>query len=84
MVNVSGFDVVPLGFNTVTCAVPAVAMSLAGMVAPSCVAPPKIVVRLAPLTKLVPFTTRVPPGPPAGVLGGDSEVSVGLPGMTVQ
>jgi hypothetical protein len=60
------------GLNTVTCAVPATAMSEAGTEAVSCVDETKLVVRSEPFhlttepeIKFVPFTVRVNPAPPA-------------------
>ena len=73
-----------VGLNTVTCAVPAVAMSAAVMAAFICVALTKVVVRLLPFqftTVLemnpVPFTVRVNAAPPAVAFAGDSELTVG-------
>src|SRR2546427_697916 len=86
MVNVSAPEVPPpgVGENTGTEAVPAVAMSAAVIVARSWVALTKVVVRALlfhcttdPLTKFVPFTVSVNATPPAFVLVGDSEVTVG-------
>src|SRR6266566_4941871 len=86
MVNVSAPEVPPpgVGENTVTDAVPAVATSLAGIAACNCVPLTNVVVRAPPfqrttdpLTKFVPFTVSVNAPPPAVVLVGDSEVTVG-------
>ena len=86
MVNVSAPDVPPpgVGVNTVTEAVPAVAMSPAGTAAVNCVALPKVVTNAAPfhcttelLTKFVPVTVSVKPAPPAVAEEGDSEEAVG-------
>src|SRR5205809_707882 len=86
MVNVSAPEVPPpgVGENTVTDAVPAVATSLAGIAARNCVPLTNVVVRALlfhrttdPLTKFVPFTVSVKAPPPAVVLVGDSEVTVG-------
>src|SRR5207302_1826184 len=73
-------DVPPpgVGFNTVTCAVPAALISTAVMAACNCVALTYVVVRPAkfqftielPLTKPVPFTVRVKAAPPAVALVG--------------
>src|SRR3989454_1016756 len=84
--NVCAAEVPPpgVGVNTVTCGVPAVAMSAAGIAAVSWVALMKVVVRAAPFhctalpfTNPVPFTVSVKPAPPKGVLAGDSEEIVG-------
>src|SRR5205823_5334410 len=79
------------GLNTVTAAVPAVAMSAAGTVAVTFVLSTNVVVRLAPFhfttllcTKLVPFTVRVNCGPPAVALLGESDVVVGTGLLTVK
>jgi hypothetical protein len=86
MVNVWGPETPPpgAGLNTVTWAVPAVAMSEAGMVAVSCVGETKVVVRsepfqrtTEPLTKLVPFTVRGKLAPPAAAELGLMLVVVG-------
>ena len=70
--------------NAVTDAVPAVAMSVAGIAAVSCVAETSVVVRSAPFQrtidpamKLVPFTVRVNAGPPAVAEVGFKLVVVG-------
>ena len=59
-------------------------MSLAGIAAVTCPALTNVVVRAAPFqrtsevaTKLLPFTVSVNAAPPAAVLVGASEVSVG-------
>src|SRR5581483_1135545 len=72
------------GLNTVTCAVPALAMSAETITACSWVALTNVVVRLdpfqfttAPATKPVPFTVSVNAVPPAVPLAGDSELIVG-------
>ena len=72
IVKVSALEVPPPGFTTLTCAVPAAAMSLAGIAAVSCVALTNVVVRAAPFhcttepeTKLLPLTVSVNAGPPA-------------------
>src|SRR5262249_62343208 len=77
-------DTDPSGFATVTCAVPAAAMSAAPIVAVSCPALTNVVARalpfhrtLAPLTKFEPVTVSVNPAPPAGAELGDREASVG-------
>ena len=84
VVKVRALDTAPPGFSTVTKAVPAAAMSVAGIAAVSWVALPKVVLRacpfqrtVAPLTKLLPFTVSVKAGPPATALGGEREASVG-------
>src|SRR5205809_77742 len=86
IVKVSALELPPpgAGVNTRTEAVPAVAMSAAVIVARSWVALTKVVVRALlfhcttdPLTKFVPFTVSVNATPPAFVLVGDSEVTVG-------
>ena len=73
-----------VGFTTVTCALPGVTMSLAGIAAVTWPAFTTVVVRAAPFqrtwevpTKLLPFTVSVKPAPPAGVLVGASDVSAG-------
>ena len=70
---------------TVIEAVPGVAMSAAGTVAVSCEADTNVVASavpfqftVAPETKLVPFTVKVKPGPPAVAQVGLSELIVGL------
>jgi hypothetical protein len=74
MLNVSAFDVPPpgVGLNTVTEAVPEVAMLLAGTAAVNCVALPIVVVSAAlfhfttePLMKFVPVSASVKAAPPA-------------------
>jgi hypothetical protein len=72
------------GFETVTLAVPAVAISADDIVASSCVVLTKVVVRAdpfqltaAPLTKLLPFTVRVKAPLPAVALEGDNEEITG-------
>jgi hypothetical protein len=79
---VSGAEVLPSGFETVTCAVPAEAMSDAGMAAVNCVLLTNVVLRALPFhltvepeTKFVPFTVRLNAGPPTIALDGLSEVS---------
>src|SRR5512134_2654879 len=73
-----------VGLNTVTCAVPAVAMSAAVIDAVSCVAETNVVVRLAPFhrttepaTKFVPFTVSVNAAPPAVAEVGERVDTVG-------
>ena len=87
MVNDKTFKLAPPGggFTTVTCALPWVTMSLAGIAAVTCPAFTNVVVRAAPFqrtwevpTKLLPFTVSVNPAPPAGVLVGASEVRMGV------
>jgi hypothetical protein len=86
IVKVNPFDVPPpgVGFITVTDAVPAVAMSLAGTEAVNFVLLTYFVFSPFPFhctveveTKLVPFTVRVNAAPPAVALEGESEVAVG-------
>jgi hypothetical protein len=90
IVKVSPLDVPPpgVGFITVTDAVPAVAMSLAGTEAVSFVPRTYFVVSPVPFhctveleTKFVPVTVRVKAAPPAVALEGKSEVAVGT-GLT--
>src|SRR5882672_4353831 len=87
MVNAPEFDVPPpgAGVNTVTEAVPCVAISEAEIAAWSWVALPNVVVRSAPFqrttdepTKLLPVTVTVNAAPPAAAVLGDRELSVGL------
>src|SRR5215471_11135975 len=79
-VRVTTPDVPPpgAGFATVTDSDPAAAISLAGMVAVSCVLLTKVVVRLDPFTlttepdmKLLPVKVRVNAAPPAFTLAGE-------------
>src|SRR2546426_6536604 len=86
MLKVCGFDVPPpgAGLTTVTCAVPPVAMSVAGMAAVSWVAETNVVARSAPFhrttepaTKSVPVTVSVNPASPATADVGFSPVVVG-------
>src|SRR5438128_3535801 len=86
MVNVCAFDVPPpgAGLNTITDAVPTVAMSLAGIAAVNRDDEPNVVVRLAPfhrttdpVTKFVPFTVSVNAAPPAAAELGLTPVVVG-------
>ena len=86
MVNAIAFEVPPpgAGVTTVTGALPAVTMSLAGIAAVTWPAFTNVVVRAAPFqrtwevpTKLLPFTVSVNAAPPAAVLVGASEVSAG-------
>ena len=74
MVNVAAAEVPPpgAGLTTVTLAMPAAAMSVAGIVALSWVGETNAVARAAPfqftvelLTKLLPLTVKVAAGPPA-------------------
>src|SRR5439155_593156 len=87
IVNVCGLEVPPpgAGVNTVTEAVPAVAMSAAVICAVSCVLLPNVVVRWPPfhctmdeLMKFVPVTVSVNAAPPATAVLGERELSVGL------
>ncbi len=73
-----------VGVTTVTCALPWVPMSLAGIAAVTWLALTNVVVRATPFqrtcevgTKLLPFTVSVNAAPPAAVLGGASDVSAG-------
>src|SRR5205085_1259308 len=79
-------DVPPpgVGLNTVTCAVPAAAMSAPAMVAVNCPLFTNVVERsvpfqrtTAPDTKKNPFTVRVKPAPPAVAEDGDRALSPG-------
>ena len=106
IVNVSAFEVMPdgapcermpfaplkttVGVNTVTEAVPAVAISAAVIDAVNCVELTNVVVRLLPfhcatevLMKLVPFKVSVNAAPPAVAEFGTSEVSTGIGVVTV-
>ena len=83
IVKVRALETAPPGFCTVTEALPAAAMSAAGIAAVSWVALTKVVVRFAPFqlttepfTKLLPFTVSVKAGPPAAALLGKSVVNV--------
>jgi len=89
-VNVNAFDVAPSGFTTVTCGVPAAAMSVLRIDAVSCVGLANVVVRFAPfqrttapLPKFVPFAVKVNPGPAAVPVFGVSDVRVGAAPVTV-
>src|SRR5262245_50728306 len=73
------------GFETVTLAAPALAISLAAICAVNCVAETKVVVRfcpfqrtVAPLTKLLPLTVSVKAAPPAEAEAGFKVVNVGV------
>ena len=86
IVKVCALEVPPpgAGVTTVTEAVPAVAMSVAGMAAVSCVALTKVVVRAFPFqftvefaVKLFPLTVRVNAAPPAIAAFGLIELVVG-------
>lgn len=73
-----------VGLTTVTASVPAVATSLAGILAVSCEALPKVVVRLELFTcttelrtKFFPLIVRVAAPPPAVALGGGRLVILG-------
>src|SRR2546425_5533778 len=59
-VKVCGFDVPPpgAGLNTVTCAVPATAMSAGGITAVSCVAETYVVARFAPFQRTTEPATK--------------------------
>ena len=82
IVKVRALDTAPPGFCTVTEALPAAAISAAGIAAVSWVALTKVVVRFAPfqrttepLTKLLPFTVSVKAGPPPAALLGERELN---------
>jgi len=86
IVNAAVPDVPPLGagFVTVTCPVPAVAMSAAVIAAVNCIALTYVVVRLdpfqfttEPLMNPVPVTVKVNAAAPAVALAGDSVLIVG-------
>jgi hypothetical protein len=90
IVKVNALDVPPpgVGFFTLTDAVPAVAMSLAGTEAVNFVSLTYFVVNPLPfhstveaLTNFVPVTVRVNAAPPAVALEGESALSVGT-GLT--
>ena len=81
----------PPGLNTVTVAVPALAMSLASTVAVRCVLPEPDVVRFdpfhrttAPLAKLLPFTVRSRTPPPATAEFGLMEEMLGVCALLVK
>ncbi len=92
MVKVAAPDTASgLGFTTVMLAVPAAAMSVAGIAAVSWVSETKVVRRsapfqrtTAPLAKPEPFTMRVKAAPPAVAVAGESELiaGTGLPQIT--
>jgi hypothetical protein len=86
IVKVSPDEVPPpgVGLNTVTVAVPAVAMFAAGTVAVTLVAETYVVVRLVPFhlttddeMKLLPFTVKVKEDPPAATEVGLKDVAAG-------
>jgi hypothetical protein len=90
MVKVEAGDV-PRGSATVTLAVPAVAIRLAGTAAVSCVALTKVVVRavpfqftVAPETKLVPLIVSVKAALPAVIDAGERLPMVGPTALTVK
>ena len=89
IVNSNAFDVPPPsgagGLNTVTVAVPCVAMSVAGIDARSSVLLTKVVVLLAPFHRTIasisnafPSTINVNAGPPAGALSGERDAREGM------
>jgi hypothetical protein len=93
IVKVCALDVPPpgVGLKTVTDAVPAVAMSEAGMAAVNCIAETNVVVRLDPfhcttelLSKLLPFTVRVNAAPPAVAELGLKPLRTGTPSGVVE
>src|SRR6266478_9867995 len=80
MVKVIAFEAPPPGdeLNTVTWAIPAAAISLAGIEAVNCVLFTNVVARslafqrtTEPATKFMPFTIRVKAAPPAVALFGE-------------
>lgn len=86
MVNVSAFDNPPpgAGFDTATCAEPAVAMSLAGIEVAKTVLLTNVAARevlfqmtCEPTKKFDPVNVRLRAGPPATALAGEIEVSTG-------
>jgi hypothetical protein len=90
MAKLTLFDKPPPGegLNTCTSAVPATAMSLAGIEACNCVSLTKVVIRSLPFhrtteaeTNPVPFTVKVKPDPPTMALPGEMELieGAGLP-----
>src|SRR5262245_17688226 len=88
IVNGSPPDVPPpgAGEHTVTCPVPVVATSVAGIAADSCVLLTNVVGRSAPFhrttdaaTKLLPLATSVNAAPSVGALPGVSDVRTGVP-----
>jgi hypothetical protein len=92
-VNVTALDSPPAGagLETVTSAVPAVTMSLAGIAACNWVLLTKIVGRSLLFqrttdaeTKPLPVTVRLKPAEPAVMLEGDKEVSAGFGFPTVK
>src|SRR5262245_62120173 len=93
IVKVSALEVPPPGFTTLTCAVPAALMSVAGIAAVSWVALTNVVLRAAPFhcttepeTKLLPLTVSVNAGPPVVALLGDRVVRLGagVPALIVK
>src|SRR5262245_64273918 len=93
IVKVSALEVPPPGFTTLTCAVPAALMSVAGIAAVSWVALTNVVLRAAPFhcttepeTKLLPLTVSVNAGPPAVALLGARVVrpGAGVPALIVK
>src|SRR5204863_5471878 len=89
IVNVAGPDVPP-AVVTVTLAVPALAIRLAGTVAVTCTPLTYVVVSavaphctVAPLSRLVPFTVKVNPAPPAVAEFGLRLAMVGGGGLIV-
>src|SRR6266850_3991819 len=91
IVNVWAPDVPPStpGIVTVTWALPAAAISEAGIAAVTCVGLTRVVVRaapfqrtLAPMSYPVPVSVSVNPAPPVVALEGASAVSVGPPELT--
>src|SRR5437660_7622577 len=92
-VNCCALEVPPpgAGFVTVILNVPAVARSVAGIAAVSCVALTKVVVRAEPLkftveleTKFVPFNVSVKAASGTDLLDGKMLVGVGLVLVTVK
>lgn len=92
MLNVSALDVPPLGagLTTVTCALPAVLMSVARTDAVSWILLTNVVASFAPFhsteeveTKFDPLTVSVKLAPPARALLGESDVAFGTGLLTV-
>lgn len=86
-VKLRELDVPPIVVCTLTTEVPMLAIKPAGTAAASCVELAKFVMRALPFhstvspdTKLLPLMVNVNAGPPAFLLAGESEVSVGTGG----
>src|SRR5438552_15957859 len=80
MVNAAGAEVPPpgAGLTTVTLAMPAAAMSVAGIVAVSCVGETNVVARAAPFQFTVELLTKLPPLTVISVAGPPAVASAGL------